>query len=50
MDKNSPNSTGFAVIRRHQTADYGFVPNPILPQVFMGTAVDLTDHLSPYGS
>ena len=49
---DSPKATdiSYAIIRRHQTADFGVVPNPVQPNVFMATAVDLTDHSSPYGS
>merc|ERR1712045_763703 len=34
---------GFPVIRWHQTADYGFVPNEIMENVFMGVALDTYD-------
>jgi sialate O-acetylesterase len=30
-----------AVVRWGQTANYGYVPNPVLPNVFMATAIDL---------
>ncbi|ELU03144.1 hypothetical protein CAPTEDRAFT_112206, partial [Capitella teleta] len=39
---------GFSDIRWHQTADIGTVPNNRLKNVFMATAVDLTDLNSPY--
>ena len=39
-----------ASIRWAQTAGYGKVPNPAMPNVFDAIAVDLTDHTSPYGS
>ena len=40
---------GFADIRWHQTADVGYVPNPRMKNVFMGTAVDDADFTSPHG-
>ncbi|XP_073440971.1 sialate O-acetylesterase isoform X1 [Dendrobates tinctorius] len=40
----------FPVIRWHQTADYGYVPNPRMPNTFMAVAMDLGDEKSPYGS
>ncbi|XP_071115470.1 sialate O-acetylesterase-like [Haliotis cracherodii] len=49
---NRPDSAdpGFPEIRWHQTADYGFVPNPRMKNVFMSVAMDLPDFASPYGS
>lgn len=41
---------GFPDIRWHQTADYGFVPNPDMPKTFMAVAIDLPDFTSPYNS
>ena len=41
---------GFPVIRWAQTADYGYVPNPRMKNVFMAVAMDLGDPTSPYGS
>ncbi|XP_035678566.1 sialate O-acetylesterase-like isoform X1 [Branchiostoma floridae] len=41
---------GYPAIRWHQTADYGYVPNPAMPNVFMAVAVDLVDPDSPFGS
>ncbi|KAH3886133.1 hypothetical protein DPMN_010134, partial [Dreissena polymorpha] len=41
-------SSGFPDIRWHQTADYGYVPNHRLRNVFMAVAMDLPDFLSPY--
>lgn len=41
---------GFPVIRWAQTADYGYVPNPHMKNVFMAVAMDLGDPTSPYGS
>ncbi|KAL0973315.1 hypothetical protein UPYG_G00201850 [Umbra pygmaea] len=37
-------------LRWHQTADYGFAPNPRMKNTFMAVAMDLGDELSPYGS
>merc|ERR1719270_2395870 len=37
---------GFPVIRWHQTADQGYVPNEILKNVFMGVAIDTYDEES----
>ncbi|KAL7878367.1 hypothetical protein AOLI_G00093410 [Acnodon oligacanthus] len=41
---------GFPEIRWHQTADYGFVPNPRMKKTFMAVAIDLPDEKSPWGS
>ncbi|XP_026171215.1 sialate O-acetylesterase [Mastacembelus armatus] len=41
---------GFPEIRWHQTADFGFVPNPRMKQTFMAVALDLPDATSPYGT
>ncbi|XP_066288580.1 sialate O-acetylesterase-like isoform X1 [Branchiostoma lanceolatum] len=41
---------GYPAIRWHQTADYGYVPNPAMPNVFMAVAMDLVDLESPFGS
>lgn len=49
-DNSSSFTPGFPVIRWAQTADYGFVPNPRLPAVFMAVAMDLGDPTSPFGS
>jgi sialate O-acetylesterase len=40
---------GFPDIRWHQTADYGYVPNNRMTNVFMAVAMDLPDFTSPYG-
>uniref|UniRef100_A0A8D0BS21 Sialic acid acetylesterase n=1 Tax=Salvator merianae TaxID=96440 RepID=A0A8D0BS21_SALMN len=40
----------FSVIRWHQTADFGFVPNKKMPNTFMAVTIDLGDENSPYGS
>ncbi|XP_072024346.1 sialate O-acetylesterase-like isoform X3 [Amphiura filiformis] len=37
------NIGGFPVLRWHQTTDYGYAPNPAMPNVFMATALDLPD-------
>ena len=38
------------MIRWAQTANYGYVPNNRLQNVFMAVAMDLGDPSSPYGS
>lgn len=45
-------STGdaFPNIRWHQTADMGYVPNPLMPRTFMAVAMDLPDETSPFGT
>ena len=35
FDSSQMTLTGFPVLRWHQTADIGAVPNPALPKVFM---------------
>ncbi|XP_054986333.1 sialate O-acetylesterase [Sorex araneus] len=40
----------FPIIRWHQTADVGFVPNKRMPNTFMAVAMDLGDRNSPFGS
>ena len=35
--------TTYPRLRLHQTADYGYVPNPEMPYTFMATAVDTYD-------
>ncbi|KAH3888285.1 sialate O-acetylesterase-like [Dreissena polymorpha] len=42
--------TGFPDLRWAQTAEYGYVPNPTLKNVFMAVAMDLPDYASPYGT
>ncbi|XP_025099666.1 sialate O-acetylesterase-like [Pomacea canaliculata] len=49
-DRSSDVRVGFPDIRWHQTADYGYVPNPRMPNVFMSVAIDLPDFNSTYGS
>nr|XP_031299309.1 sialate O-acetylesterase [Camelus dromedarius] len=41
---------GFPEIRWHQTADFGSVPNVMMPRTFMAVAMDLCDRDSPFGS
>lgn len=42
------NITGsFPMIRWHQTLDVGYVPNNVVPNVFMATAMDLRDDDAP---
>lgn len=41
---------GYTDIRWRQTANYGFLPNPLLKKVFMAVTIDLPDLTSPYGS
>ncbi|KAM7413459.1 hypothetical protein PAMA_020720 [Pampus argenteus] len=41
---------GFPDIRWHQTADFGFAPNPRMKRTFMAVALDLPDAYSPYGT
>lgn len=42
--------SGLALVRWQQTANVGYVPNSILPKVFMAVAMDLPDFHSPYSS
>lgn len=39
----------YPVVRWHQTADYGYVPNPDMENAFMAVAMDLPDFDSQYG-
>ena len=41
---------GFPGERWAQTANYGYSPNPALPNTFMAVAMDLPDFNSPYGT
>ncbi|XP_067675872.1 sialate O-acetylesterase-like [Haliotis asinina] len=43
-----PPTSGFPEIRWHQTADYGYVPNPKMEKTFMAVAMDLADFTSPW--
>lgn len=50
-DGNSNQTVGgFPVVRWAQTANYGYVPNERLQNVFMAVAMDLGDPDSPLGS
>jgi len=40
----------FPAERWAQTANYGYSPNPALPNTFMAVAMDLPDFSSPYGT
>ncbi|XP_071824348.1 sialate O-acetylesterase-like isoform X2 [Apostichopus japonicus] len=42
------NDTDYPLIRRAQTAGYGYVPNPKMENVFMSVSLDLPDPSSPY--
>uniref|UniRef100_H3AYI4 Sialic acid acetylesterase n=1 Tax=Latimeria chalumnae TaxID=7897 RepID=H3AYI4_LATCH len=48
-DKNPTEEVTFPEIRWHQTADYGYAPNPKMPNTFMAVAMDLGDQTSPFG-
>jgi sialate O-acetylesterase len=39
---------GFPWIRWHQTFDVGYVPNDVVPNVFMAAAMDLRDDPGKY--
>lgn len=41
---------GYIDVRWAQTYNYGYVPNPVLENVFMANAMDLPDYTSPYDS
>ena len=43
-------NTAPAGIRWAQTAGYGHVPNPAMPNTFQAIAFDLTDYNNPFGS
>ena len=47
--RDSVVAVGYPDIRWHQTADYGYVPNPRMKNVFMAVTMDITDFNSPYG-
>ena len=49
VSDSNPDSK-WSLIRWHQTADQGSVPNSNLPNTFMATAVDTHDPDSPYGA
>ncbi|XP_033626189.1 sialate O-acetylesterase-like [Asterias rubens] len=45
-----PETVGpYPTLRWHQTYDYGYVPNPVMKNVFMAVGIDLVDETSPYG-
>lgn len=44
------NNINWPELRWAQTANIGFVPNTLMPNVFMAVAMDLPDKSSPYGS
>ncbi|XP_074662823.1 sialate O-acetylesterase-like [Tubulanus polymorphus] len=48
-DNDESMVNNFPEIRWHQTADYGYVPNPKMNNVFMAVAIDLPDSTSPWG-
>lgn len=43
------NNINWPELRWAQTANIGFVPNTLMPNVFMAVAMDLPDKSSPYG-
>ncbi|XP_017951429.1 sialate O-acetylesterase isoform X2 [Xenopus tropicalis] len=47
--QKSQQNDNYPVIRWHQTADYGYAPNPKMNNTFMAVAMDLGDDNSPYG-
>ena len=47
---NNLTDKGFPAIRWKQAAEYGFVPNSLMPNMFMAVAIDLIDNSFPYGS
>ena len=47
---NVPDDGSFPRLRWSQTGDYGYVPNPKMPNTFMAVAMDLGDNTSPFGS
>ena len=49
LSNNTALVGGFPGLRWAQTANYGYVPNPRLQNVFMAVAMDLPDFQSPYG-
>ncbi|XP_078055357.1 sialate O-acetylesterase [Mustelus asterias] len=40
----------FSWIRWHQTADFGYAPNPKMKRTFMAVTMDLGDEKSPFGT
>ncbi|XP_039620043.1 LOW QUALITY PROTEIN: sialate O-acetylesterase [Polypterus senegalus] len=43
-------SEDYPILRWHQTADMGFVPNARMKNTFMAVSLDLVDDTSPWGS
>ena len=48
-EPNSADNGAYSTIRWHQTADYGYSPNPKMKQTFMAVTIDLRDTKIPYG-
>ncbi|XP_011425300.1 sialate O-acetylesterase [Magallana gigas] len=48
--REGESNLGFPQVRWAQTSNVGYVPNSLLPHVFMAVAMDLPDFHSPYGS
>eukprot|EP01084_Bolivina_argentea_P283285 485111_1 len=46
---NNIGCTTAGIVRWGQSANYGYIPNKIMPNTFMATAIDLGDPTSPYG-
>ncbi|XP_069470638.1 sialate O-acetylesterase isoform X1 [Ambystoma mexicanum] len=46
----TPICDNYPVIRWHQTDDFGYAPNPKMPNTFMAVAMDLCDETSPFAS
>lgn len=47
---NKERNADYPELRWAQTANVGFAPNKLLPNVFMAVTIDLPDEHSPYGS
>ncbi|XP_046365463.2 sialate O-acetylesterase-like [Haliotis rufescens] len=43
-------NSGWGILRWHQTADFGYVPNDRMKNTFMAVAMDLPDYNSPHGN
>ncbi|XP_065890232.1 sialate O-acetylesterase-like isoform X1 [Dysidea avara] len=50
VGSSNDSTNGFPDIRWHQTANFGYVPNARMKEVFMAVAMDLGDPNSPFGS
>ncbi|KAM9318412.1 sialate O-acetylesterase [Pholidichthys leucotaenia] len=48
--KQGSTTDGFREIRWHQSADFGYAPNPRMKRTFMAVALDLPDKDSPYST